>query len=92
MNQSQNRFSGKSALAILPPRDPVTLLETYQGGCVLNKAAARAGSLPLLRQPRVHSQRPYSTGSLIMILLPKPSRVFVFLIYTEAENIEALNT
>lgn len=88
VNQSQNRFSGKSALAILPPRDLVTLLETYQGGCVLNNAAARAGSLPLLRRPRVHSRRLYSIGSVILMLLPKPFGAFVF--YTEAENIEAL--
>lgn len=34
------RLSGKSARVISPPRDPLTLLETYRGGCLLGSPPA----------------------------------------------------
>lgn len=68
------RLSGKSARAISPPRDPLTLLETSRGGCLL-------GSLPLCRRPL------YSTGPVILIVLLTLFGVFLCLINTEAGNI-----
>lgn len=73
------RFSGKSARAISPPRDPLTLLETFQGGCLL-------GSLPLCRRPL------YSTGPVILTPLLTLFGVFVCLMNRSREHLSTEST